>query len=82
MMKQYRIVTDGIRYRLQAYIKRWYHRKHRWVFCGINHPDCGFMIKDWYSLDEAQKGLACAQEEEKAGLCGYQPIDYTKEKGR
>ena len=62
-MRQYRIVTDGIRYRVQASVKKWYHRKPQWAFCGINHPDCGWVIKDYYSLEEEKKGLANAQEE-------------------
>lgn len=74
-MKQYRIVTDGIRYRVQARVKRWYWQKYRWLFCGVNHPNCGWTIKDYYSLEEAQKGLANAQEEEKAAERGYQPVE-------
>lgn len=73
-MKKYRIVTDGIRYRIQAHIKRWYQYKPKWVFCGINHPDCGWRIKDYYSLKEAQKGLVWAREEDIAEKRGYQPI--------
>ncbi len=73
-MEKYRIVTDGIRYRLQIQVKRWYQQKAKWVFCGRNDFYCGFVITDYHSLKEAKKDLICAQIEDAAAKYGYQPI--------
>lgn len=71
-MKDFRIVTDGIRYRIQVHAQLWYQRKPKYVFCGTT--DCGFVIKDYHSLREAQKGLADIQAEVQAKIQGYQPL--------
>ena len=73
-MRAYRVVSDGIRYRVQVYMKRCYWRKHKWVFCGINHPDLGFVIEDYYALADAQKAMEKAVNEERAAENGYQPV--------
>ncbi len=73
-MTKYRIVSDGIRYRVQAYKKGWFLFPPRWIFCGISHPELGFVIRDYDSFKEAQQVLLYNQKEDRAREHGYQPI--------
>lgn len=70
-MAEYRIVSDGIRWRIQILCHGWWRRKPKWKFCGIVHPDVGWAIKNYDSLEGAKKALRLNQIEDAAKARGY-----------
>lgn len=73
-MTKYRIVSDGIRFKIQWLSHSWWSGKPKWKVLGRNHPDLGWMPITEYSIDAAEKIVRETKAEDKAREQGYRVI--------
>ncbi len=73
-MNKYRIVSDGIRFRIQKQCKTFWRKRLIWKYCGIDHPDLGFIIRTFNSLEQAEEHLVKQKKEDEAIERGYLPV--------
>lgn len=74
METKYRIVSDGIRYKIEWYGKSYWFQKAKWRVCGRNHPDIGWVSITEYSITDAEQVLQHLKAEDKAKEQGYKII--------
>ena len=75
MKTKYRIVSDGIRYKIEYLSRssRW-SRKLKWKYLGRYHPAIGWMSITEYSIEDAEKTLRGVKAEDKAREQGYKVV--------
>lgn len=73
-MRSYRIVSDGIRWRVQRLYFTRFRKKPKWDWLGVRHPEGDFTIFDYDSLEEAEKALASSQRKDEARAQGYKIV--------
>ena len=73
-MRKYRIVTDGIRYRIQCFKHRWW-RRDNWINMGRFHPDVGWSVLNLYTIEEAKEVIRSTKDEDKAKEQGYKVVE-------
>ena len=74
MRIKYRIISDGIRYKIEWYGKSYWFQKAKWRRLGRYHPDIGWMEITEYSIEQAEKTLREIKAEDKAREQGYKVI--------
>lgn len=72
--RQYRIVSDGIRFKLQCFIRRWWTYRSKWVFMGRDHPDFGWSEVEFTSITEAETAMRSIKAEDVASRQGYKVV--------
>lgn len=73
-MAKYRIVSDGIRFKIHWLSHSWWSGKPKWKVYGRNYPDLGWMSITEYSIEAAEKTVRDIKAEDKAREQGYKVI--------
>jgi hypothetical protein len=71
MASKYRIVSDGIRFKIHYLSHSCLTGKSKWKVCGRNHPDIGWVSITEYSINDAEQVLRHLKAEDKAKEQGY-----------
>lgn len=74
MRTKYRIISDGIRYKIEWYGQSYWFQKAKWRVLGRSHPDLGWMAITAYSIEEAEKILREVKAEDMAREQGYRVV--------
>ncbi len=72
-MNKYRIVTDGLTYRIQWLGKTLFLRKPKWYFFQCDSY-AGSFIWDYATKQEAETAMVLAEKRDIAGKQGFLPI--------
>ena len=73
IMEKYRIVTNGINYRVQWFGKTFFLRRPKWYYLR-SYTYAGDYIPEFTTIIEAQQAIKCAKEQAIAKERGYIPI--------
>ena len=73
-MIEYRIVSNGISWRVQRLCYTFFRKRPIWKWCGFPDCDLGFVIMEFDSLEKAQEWLNSKKKEDAAKERGYLPI--------
>ena len=74
MRTKYRIISDGIRYKIEWYGKSYWFQKAKWRILGRCHSDIGWMSITEYSIEDIKKTLRKVKVEDKAREEGYKVV--------
>lgn len=73
-MRQYRVVTNGINYRVQRLGKTFFLRRPKWYYLR-EYTYAGDYISVFATKQEAQKAIVVVKKEDAAKKQGYVPIE-------
>lgn len=74
MNTKYRIVSDGIRFKIHCLSRSWLFGNPKWKVLGRNHPDLGWVSITEYSIEDAEKILRSIKAEDKAKEQDYRVV--------
>ncbi|KKN77641.1 hypothetical protein LCGC14_0357660 [marine sediment metagenome] len=69
---KYRIVSNGLKFRIQWWGKSYFWQRKKWRFLWRDHPDCR-MMAEFSSRDEANKVILTCRLRDEANKRGWEP---------